>query len=455
MTGVIFLALFAAGLGAALFKHPRWGLYTYVALFYLHPPSRWWAASLPDLRWSYLAALVTVIATLMLPKDTSGRTEWYATKPAKLLIAFTVWVWIQLPWALAPETHFYLCTLYLKYIVIFFLIYRLVDTRERVVEFLMCHLAGCLYLGYLGLSARYAGRLNGLGGPGIDEANLLAAQLATAVVIGAMLLLSEKGWRWWFVGAAVALSMNTMVMAGSRGAFISVIAAGLVLWYMKPKAYSKMFYVYAALAVFAILSVAQQAFWDRMTTIGNATEFETADLSAQNRMQGFTAQLRMAAHFPHGTGHRGTAVLSPQYMDPIWLTGDPPQRSSHNTFATALVEQGLPGVYFFLAFWWYVFRSAIARRKTLSNPDDAQLNAVFAAVTAAFATVFIAGNFVDFVKAEIMIWLLGATACLNEIARQKAAAAPNAVLTPAAARAKRWQRYATPRQQQPSAKLRN
>ena len=196
MTGVIFLALFAAGLGAAFFRHPRWGLYVYVALFYLHPPSRWWAASLPDLRWSYLAALVTVIATFMLPKDTT-RPPWQSSTVGKLLIAYTVWVWIQLPWALAPETHFYLATLYLKYLVVFFLIYRLIDTRERVVEFLLCHLGGCLYLGYLGLSARYNGRLNGLGGPGIDEANLLAAQLATAVVIGAMLLLSERGWRWW------------------------------------------------------------------------------------------------------------------------------------------------------------------------------------------------------------------------------------------------------------------
>jgi O-antigen ligase len=454
MTAIIFLALFAAGLGAALFRHPRWGLYTYVALFYLHPPSRWWAESLPDLRWSYMAALVTVIATLMLPKDKDKtRTPWYSTTPAKLLIAYTVWVWMQWPWALAPETHLYLCTLYVKYIVIFFLIYKLIDTRERVVEFLLCHLGGCLYLGYLGLSARYAGRLNGLGGPGIDEANLLAAQLATAVVIGAMLLLSERGWRWWFTAAAVALSMNTMVMAGSRGAFLSVLVAGAVLWYMKPKAYSKVFYVYAALAIVAVLSVAQQAFWDRMTTISSATEYETADLSAQNRMQGFTAQLRMAASYPHGAGHRGTAVLSPQYMDPMWLTGDPPQRSSHNTFATALVEQGIPGLYFFLAFWWYVFKTMMARRRTLTDPEAAQLNAVFAATGGAFAVVFVAGNFVDFVKAEIMIWLLATLACLVEIAR-KQATVTSAAPTPAAAKARVGPRYATPRQQQ-SAKFRN
>ena len=52
MTAIIFLLLFAGGLGLCLFRHPIYGLYTYVAVFYLHPPSRWWAAALPDLRWS-------------------------------------------------------------------------------------------------------------------------------------------------------------------------------------------------------------------------------------------------------------------------------------------------------------------------------------------------------------------------------------------------------------------
>jgi hypothetical protein len=110
-------------------------------------------------------------------------------------------------------------------------------------------------------------------------------------------------------------------------------------------------------------------------------------------------------------------------------------------------------LYFFLAFWWYVFKTMMARRRTLTDPEAAQLNAVFAATGGAFAVVFVAGNFVDFVKAEIMIWLLATLACLVEIAR-KQATVTSAAPTPAAAKARVGPRYATPRQQQ-SAKFRN
>lgn len=426
-TAVIFALLFASGLGLAIFRHPVFGLYTYVAVFYLHPPSRWWAAGLPDLRWSFTAALVTFLATLALRKDSKDgeRQPWWSTTPAKLLIAYTAWLWIQSPWALAPEDHMYMSTLYVKYIVVFYLVYRLLDTRERVVEFLLCHLAGCLYLGWVALNANFSGRLNGVGGPGIDEANLLAAQLATAVVIGAMLLLSERGWRWWLTAASLPLAMNTMVMAGSRGAFLSVLVAGGVLWYLKPKTYRRAFYGYAALGLIAFLGLAHEEFWSRMTTITAAAEsYETADESAQNRMEGFKAQLQMAKSYPHGSGHRGTAVLSPDYMDAKWLTGNPPQRSSHNTFMTALVEQGIPGVFFFLGFLLYITRTLLARRRAPPTTANAQLNSIFAAIGGGLAVVYVAGNFVDCVKAEIYIWLLGALAALAEVARRQQIAEP-------------------------------
>ena len=54
LTGLAFLLAFAAGIGLAVMRHPLFGLYTYIAVFYLHPPSRWWGETLPDLRWSLL-----------------------------------------------------------------------------------------------------------------------------------------------------------------------------------------------------------------------------------------------------------------------------------------------------------------------------------------------------------------------------------------------------------------
>jgi O-antigen ligase len=420
VTAIIFLLLFAGGLGLCIFRHPIYGLYTYVAVFYLHPPSRWWAASLPDLRWSYMAALVTLLATLALARDDT-RPQWYSTTAGKLLIAFTLWVWIQFPWALSKEDHQYFAVLYVKYLVVFYLIYRLLDSRERVVEFLLVHVAGCLYLGWVALGVRYTGRLNGVGGPGIDEANLLAAQIATGVVIAAMLLLSEKKWRRALCFLALPLMLNIMVMAGSRGAFLSMVGAGLVLWYFKPRAYTKAFYVYAIVGLIAVGAVTNDAFWERMTTIGAAAEsYDQADESAQNRMVAFKAQFQMAKSWPHGSGHRGTAVLSPQYMEAKWLSkSDNPQRASHNTLMTAWVEQGLPGLFFYVAFFLLIVRTLMQRRAVRKSEDAAHWNVVFAAVGAGFTVLYIAGQFVDVAKAEIYIWLLAAMAASSELVRRK------------------------------------
>ncbi|HEX4972518.1 MAG TPA: hypothetical protein VFV69_15795, partial [Steroidobacteraceae bacterium] len=113
LTGLAFVAAFFGVMGLALFRHPMWGLYGYVAVFYLHPPSRWWGAALPDLRWALLAAAVTLIATWRVPRDTT-RPSWISHTPAKLLLAYTVWLWIQKAWALSPSDQTEISILFTK-----------------------------------------------------------------------------------------------------------------------------------------------------------------------------------------------------------------------------------------------------------------------------------------------------------------------------------------------------
>jgi len=104
ITGFLFALGFVAMMALALLRHPIWGLYGYIAVFYLHPPSRWWGAFLPDLRWSLVASAVTLIALLRI-KEPPGRPSWISTTPARILIAYTVWLWIQGFWALNPVAN--------------------------------------------------------------------------------------------------------------------------------------------------------------------------------------------------------------------------------------------------------------------------------------------------------------------------------------------------------------
>lgn len=430
LTGLAFLIAFVAVMGLALFRHPLFGLYGYVALFYLHPPSRWWGEMLPDIRWSLLAAGITLIASLRFPSD-RARRSWISTTPARVLIAYTIWMAIQTAWALDREQHLEAIVLFSKYVVLFYLVHRLIDTEDKVRDFLMVHVAGAFYFGYLAYSMEVSGRLEGVGGPGVDESNALAMQMATAVAVAAMLLLAEKGWRRWLCIAALPFLLNAIVLAGSRGAFLALIFCGIVLWRLKPQAYRRWFYWYAALGLVLLAILAHEPFWERVQTIRTAVDArEELDTSALSRLELFDAQWRMFRAHPFGTGHRGTEVLSVYYLEEKYLSVNPDgtrgARSSHNTFMTALVEQGVPGVVLFLALWQWVCRTlAQIKRDTVSSLS--RLAGYSAALGGALTVVFVAGWFVDYLKAEVQVWLFALVASLAAITRLRLAPGGRAV----------------------------
>src|SRR5687768_3338896 len=273
---------FAAGIGLAVLRHPLLGLYTYIAVFDLHPPSRWWGETLPDMRWSLLAAAVTLIVSWRLP-PVPGRPSWLSTTPGKALTLFTLWLWLQNLWALEPEAHLEASFLFTKYVVLYYLIYRLAVTAQDMQRFLLVHIAGCAFLGWLAFGIDVSGRLEGVGGPGIDEANAFAMQMATAVAVAAMIALASGGWRW-FAIIVMPFILNGVILSGSRGGFLALLGGGLVLWYLKPKEYRKVFYAFAALGVVLMGILAHDMFWERMGTIEAAADRdESADTSALSR----------------------------------------------------------------------------------------------------------------------------------------------------------------------------
>src|SRR5215470_16251229 len=73
LPAALFLILFIAGCVLAFIRHPIYGLMTYVGEYFIHPPSRWWGQGLLlDVRWSVLAAGMTLLAVLI---RRSGRSR--------------------------------------------------------------------------------------------------------------------------------------------------------------------------------------------------------------------------------------------------------------------------------------------------------------------------------------------------------------------------------------------
>jgi O-antigen ligase len=249
------------------------------------------------------------------------------------------------------------------------------------------------------------GRLDGVGGPGIGEANALAMHVSTGIMAAAVLIMNPG--RWWIrlvCLLAMPLMLNVVVQSESRSAMLALVAGVLVIWYLKPRAYRTLFYGGAAVGLAALAFIGHEAFWERISTIQTAVQSsEEADTSFRSRLAVIDFQLDIAANHPFGVGHRGAVVLSPLYLPEEFLASQG-GRSSHNTYLTVLSEQGIPGVLIFGALMLWALRSVWRMRDLRHLPEATRMAGQLAAVAAMLAVAAVGGLGVDYLKAEVQVW---------------------------------------------------
>jgi O-antigen ligase len=239
--------------------------------------------------------------------------------------------------------------------------------------------------------------------------------VATAAVAGAMLIFAMRDWRRYAALVSVPLILNIVVLTGSRGAFLALFMGGLTIYALRPRENTRLFYALAVLGLLGFGYVASESFWERMQTIESAVkEDEELDNSAAGRIAQIQAGIQMFGEHPFGVGHRGFAVLSPAYLDAAFLD-ESGGRASHNTFISTLVEQGVPGAILFTLLWLWVLKSCVLARYWAVRKRPLLNVSLLAAVCAALIVVSVGGQFADFLKVEVQVWLLALLASLRAI----------------------------------------
>jgi hypothetical protein len=428
LSAIAFLIFCTACMVLAFYRHPIFGFYFYLATFYVHPPSRWWGYMVPDLRWALLSAVITVLAVWLHRGRLRPLPMWLTLAPAVILLLYNLLLWGQTAWAVDAETNLEGAAQFSKYLVAYWFVYRICDSAQNLRRVLGAHAIGCGLLGIFAASiGREGDRLDGVGGPGIDDANTLGMYLATGTVVCMGLFLVLKGWRRWASVLLAGIILTGFVLANSRGATVGLIAGALALAVCCGHRHKGAFL--ALLLVFGIgaAKVVDQKFVDRLFTIGDVTsESEDADQSARSRKIIVDAQFKMAADHPLGVGHRGTATLSPLYMDDRWLTyahtdGSHAERSSHNTFMTVLVEQGVIGVVLYAALLIWLLGSVFRLRRLRSNdPEVRELATLGSTACAAIFVVLLAGMGTDYLLAEVQFWMYAVLAASLKLAERAA-----------------------------------
>lgn len=417
ISALAWLAFCAVCTVWAFKRHPVWGLSFYIATIYVHPPSRWWGQMLPDPRWALLSALITMAAIVYNRDKLGQKPHWAANAPVALLGMYTVWMGVQIPWALDLESHINGFVRYIKYLMAFWFIYRVIDSKLMLKHVLGLHALGCGLLGIFAyFTPRVQGRLDGVGGPGIDDANTLAMYLATGAIVCMGLFLSQQGWKRWLWLPVMALIGEGFVLANTRGAFVGLAAGGMVFAVCKARQHRRAFWLLALVGVMGFASIVDKVFIERMFTISDVTKEndEEAEMSARSRMVIIEAQLKMFSEHPFGSGYRGTVVMSPNYIDREWLTvaagGDESTaaRASHNTFMTTLVEQGLPGAVLYVALVLWTLTRVLTIRRLDARGADPEVATLAGACVAAQVVVIVCGLATDFLMVEVQFWLFAA-----------------------------------------------
>ena len=426
-TAIVFVVVYVVGLALA-FKHPIWGLTTYMWAFYDNPQSHWWYRQLPpDFRWSLVAAGVTFIAfvihsssqeatgTRAKPDGPANAGEAPSLGPGFWLLALmAVWMWVQSAWAINLDTHLEGCMLFTKYLLLYFVIVRLIRTEAYLELLSWVHVTGCFLWGWILYTSNLSFRAEVVLGPGVEDSNTSGFHLVTGLAFGGFMLLGFKDKRRLLLLGMLPFIMNGIILTSSRGAVVAMAAAGISALIFAPRAKRLTVWAGAALGIVLFLRLAgSDLFWQRMNTIqvtGDETDMEE---SAYSRLEIAAANWQMFLDHPFGAGYRGNVELSPRYIDRKWLTEG--RRAAHNTFLAVLVDMGAPGFLLLLTLLGWSLARLVALKRLDKKGLSPALGTYRGAIAAGLVAYIVAGQFGNFVTAEVSIWLLAMTAVLDSL----------------------------------------
>lgn len=407
---LLFLMVFASGVVATFFYSGASAFFVYQLVYFLNPDSRWWSAEIPGLSYSFISAVLMLVAVGMKFRQYSELSPWREQPIFKWAIGIVILYYLVGLIAIRPEVHFGVAFNYLKLVIIVMVAYKLVNSRTLLDFALWAYVIGATYIGYLATSygRGSGGRVEGIGMVDAPDANDTAAALVPA---GAILL-----YFFWmgskkvklacvFCGALIA---NGLVLINSRGAFLGIASsAGLYLVYMTFSTYRRK--GQRAVAIFTVilgisggLYVADDTFWERMSTLQNVEDQET---SGSSRVNYWVAALEMSFEYPLGLGVDGFNVLAEMYVPQEYLSGTR-FKSVHSLWMQGLTEVGWLGLIFLLAMLFSLWRlSRRAKRWVLDQGENEAYFKLLALECALFGYL-VAGSFINRFRAEILYWMI-------------------------------------------------
>ena len=405
----IFIALYLGGIFLTICADISWGIALYELLYFIYPASRWWY-TLPQFRYTFVLAIVFIIAFFFRKKTAGISVGKSANFPQeKWLLAMIAMMGVISTYAVWPEEHYRFSILQVQQLVFMYIAYRVVDTDEKLERVVWAFLAGCFYVGYIAQSMPrdMFGRLEGIGMPDGPDANTTAAVLVTAIPLLLHYLLTGRHVKRIAALLFFPFVANAVILLNSRGAFLAlVIAVALQIFaVVRKKIFTRqqrLFGIFIAMGCLGLfLYLTDATFWARMASLREVDPGE----GGATRVNFWIAAIDLVRQHPFGLGARGFEFMSPTILPEEWLTTTG-TITVHSTYMQALVDFGYAGAVILGGFIVTTFLQARKIKKVAGSRRDVNCYSKALAFEASFIAFLVSALFIDRLYAEAFYWLM-------------------------------------------------
>ncbi|MBF7072158.1 O-antigen ligase family protein [Glaciecola sp. MH2013] len=424
LSALIFVSTFLYTIFMAFRQGSVYIFVLYQAYYFFNPPTKWWSAYIPDLRYSFYIVLSLLLITLL--KWSSLSENKISKIPQFRFMVFTAFLYFCAQfYAVFPDTHMIALDALITVTILVLVVFKQVNTTKHLDIIMKGYVIFSGYMGYyISQFGRVKnGRFEGAGMVDAPDANGIGAAIAPAIIIALYYFWSRPNILSRALYGVVGIYLgNALVQLGSRGAFLGlVIGGGIFLVFLfftkaRKKHQRKGVIALVVAAILGLIIVTDSAFWSRMSTI-KTQDIESAQQkeSGSTRVYFWLAAIDMAKDHPFGGGASAFIYYANQYIPSNVDTGKSRNRAVHSTWFEVLTEIGYLGLMSFVGMLYYSFITLKRSARCLSASNRPDELARVIAIGAGLLCFIVSMTFLNRFRAEILYWFVLFTAVVYNL----------------------------------------
>lgn len=403
---IFFILVYITGLLGTFLYHSSAAFMLYQMVYLINPENQWWYSQVPSLRYSFITAVVMILALLFNYRRLTAQAPWTELPVLKWWLLFLLLHYITAFWAVNPLIHNMFSFEFFKSTIIFMVAFKLLHSEKHLDLSLWVYMLGCTYMGYIvrSVGRNVNGRVEGIGM--IDtggDPNLFAAVVVPSLVV--MLYFAWQGnWKVrLIIVVCSAFVVNTLVLINSRGAFLGAMAGcGLFICFMLFSRFQKagqrataIFIIVAGLA--GAYSLTDASFWQRMQTL-QVDEDGQRGGDGRGRIDYWFSTFDMLEDHKLGMGIGGFQTVSEVYLERV--------KVPHSMWFQVLGEFSWHGLALYLTMLLSVLRFSYLTKQYLIKNKEPEKYFKVVMLECALLSFLVTGSFIDRARAEILYWLI-------------------------------------------------